>query len=255
VRIRSQPSLPGTDFYFTCLPHLRLTANHLACEKALPADRNEFYESYSCSIEAYYYSAGRMLFLTSSVLLSLIPFVVSQTSTDCDPTKKSCPDDPAFGASTAFNFQQTGVDSDWVVLGSGEKISQDSNGLHFTIDGDGQSPTLCSKGTISSCIWVLSADQCVQTIYFSARLQLPSRLRQVTGSSLRLSCSPMTLTKLIGNGWEVRRPLSNPITFPRVTQHHSTEVARTTSGTLNPRFTVPSHLPACISNPVCSLFD
>ena len=182
-----------------------------------------------------------MFFIVSSVLLGLIPFVASQTSTNCDPTKKSCPDDAAFGASTTFNFQETGVDRDWIVLGSGEKISQDGNGLHFTIDGDGQSPTLCSKGTLSSLAWILSADQCVQTIYFSARLQLPLKRRRVTGSSLRLSCSLMTLTKLIGNGWEVRRPLSNPITFPRVTQQHSTEVARITSQTLNPRFTVPSH--------------
>jgi len=185
-----------------------------------------------------------MFFIVPSVLLGLIPFVASQTSTVCDPTKKSCPDDPAFGASTTFNLQKTGVDSDWRVLGSGEKISQDGNGLHFTIDGDGQSPTLCSKGTLSCLAWILSANQCVQTIYFLVQLQPPSRRRRVTGSSLHLFCSLMTLTKLIGNGWEVRRPLCNPITFPRVIQQHSTEVARITSQTLNPRFTVPSHPPS-----------
>lgn len=93
-----------------------------------------------------------MLF-TTSALLALLPFVVAQTSTSCDPTKKSCPADPGYNvATTTYNFQQSAPGDDWTVLGSGDKISQDGNGLHFTIDAEGQAPTLSSKSiAIHSC--------------------------------------------------------------------------------------------------------
>ena len=87
--------------------------------------------------------------LFSSVLLALIPFVAAQTSTSCDPTKKSCPADPGYDvATTTYNFQQSAPGSEWTVLGSGDKISQDSSGLHFTIDAEGQAPTLASQSRL-----------------------------------------------------------------------------------------------------------
>lgn len=91
-----------------------------------------------------------MLF-AASPLLVLLPFVAAQTSTLCDPTKRSCPPDPGFDqATTIYNFEQTGIDDTWEVLGSGDQISQDGNGLHFTIDGDGEAPTLATKSTFHS---------------------------------------------------------------------------------------------------------
>jgi hypothetical protein len=91
-----------------------------------------------------------MLF-AASALLALLPFVAAQTSTLCDPTKKSCPADPGFDqATTVYDFQKSGLDDTWDVLGSGDKISQDSNGLHFTIDGPGEAPTLATKSTFYS---------------------------------------------------------------------------------------------------------
>jgi hypothetical protein len=91
-----------------------------------------------------------MLFAASG-LLALLPFVAAQTSTLCDPTKQSCPPDPGFDQpTTTYNFQQSGLDDTWDVLGSGDKISQDSNGLHFTIDGPGEAPTLATKSTFHS---------------------------------------------------------------------------------------------------------
>lgn len=88
--------------------------------------------------------------LFASALLALIPIVAAQTSTLCDPTKKVCPADPGFDqATTTYNFQKQGLDNTWNVLGSGDKISQDGNGLHFTIDGEGQAPTLSTKRTFT----------------------------------------------------------------------------------------------------------
>jgi hypothetical protein len=82
----------------------------------------------------------------ASAFLALVPFVAAQTSTLCDPTKQVCPADPGFDqATTTYNFQQKGIDDTWNVLGSGDKISQDSNGLHFTIDAAGEAPTLSTK--------------------------------------------------------------------------------------------------------------
>jgi len=84
--------------------------------------------------------------LVASALLALVPFVVAQTSTLCDPTKKACPADPGFNqATTIYDFKKQGIDNTWAVLGSGDKISQDGNGLHFTIDAAGEAPTLSTK--------------------------------------------------------------------------------------------------------------
>jgi hypothetical protein len=88
-----------------------------------------------------------MLF-AASTLLALLPFVIAQTSSSCDPTKKTCPPDPGYNvASTSYNFQQSAPGSDWTVLGSGDKIKQDSSGLHFTIDAEGQAPTLATTSS------------------------------------------------------------------------------------------------------------
>jgi hypothetical protein len=97
-----------------------------------------------------------MLFAVST-LLALLPFVTAQTSTLCNPTEKSCPADPGFDqGTTTYNFQQSGIDDTWTVLGSGNKISQDSGGLHFTIDAAGQAPTLATKR--NSPVFAVNAD-------------------------------------------------------------------------------------------------
>ena len=86
------------------------------------------------------------MYLAASTILALLPFVVAQTSTVCNPLDKTCPADPGFDQeTTTFDFQTTAPGNLWTVLGSGDKISQDSGGLHFTIDAAGQAPTLTSK--------------------------------------------------------------------------------------------------------------
>jgi hypothetical protein len=86
-----------------------------------------------------------MLF-TASAILAILPFVVGQTFTSCDPTNSTCPADPGYDvATTTYDFQTTGLGSDWTILGSGDKITQDSSGLKFTIDAAGQAPTLTTQ--------------------------------------------------------------------------------------------------------------
>jgi len=92
------------------------------------------------------------MLIAISTLLTLLPFATAQTSTKCNPTMQSCPADPAFGqTTTTFDFQTSGYEA-WTVLGSGDQISQDSNGLHFTITAAGQAPTLVSNGNLLSTI-------------------------------------------------------------------------------------------------------
>jgi hypothetical protein len=88
---------------------------------------------------------NKMLFAVSTLLALLPAFISAQTSTLCNPTEKSCPADPGFPATTVYNFQQSGLDDTWDVLGSANMISQDGNGLHFTIDASGQAPTITTK--------------------------------------------------------------------------------------------------------------
>ena len=89
-----------------------------------------------------------MLYLLSTLLALILAYVAAQTSTTCNPTNTTCPADPGYDvATTTYNFQQQAPGTDWIVLGSGDQISQDSNGLHFSIDAEGQAPTLCSEST------------------------------------------------------------------------------------------------------------
>jgi hypothetical protein len=89
------------------------------------------------------------MIFAASVLVALLPFVAAQTSTDCNPTEKSCPADPGFSqSSTWFDFQTGSLGDSWDVLGFSNLITTNSNGLQFSITESGQSPTIASKGTI-----------------------------------------------------------------------------------------------------------
>jgi len=98
-----------------------------------------------------------MLFATSA-LLALVPaFVAAQTFTSCDPTKTTCPPDPGFSnGTTTWNFQAGATLDMFTVLGNPEKIAVDSTGLKFTIDAEGQAPTLSTKGILRHRIILIS---------------------------------------------------------------------------------------------------
>jgi len=111
----------------------------------------------------------------------LVPFVAAQTSTLCNPTEKTCPADPGFDQpTTVYNFQQTSLDDTWDVLGSANMISQDSGGLHFTITGAGQAPTITTKRTFPATLCILNAD-CVEYLFFGT---VTATLEAATGAGI-----------------------------------------------------------------------
>jgi beta-glucanase (GH16 family) len=67
----------------------------------------------------------------------------AQTSTTCDPTKKSCPDDPALGKSVFYDMTK-GAPQDFTVS-TGAAPTFDNTGAVFTISKSMQSPTMSSK--------------------------------------------------------------------------------------------------------------
>jgi len=86
---------------------------------------------------------------TRQLLLCLFPAfiapVFAQTSTSCDPTKKSCPADPALGIDYLFNFTSAPTDDSWNMAAGTGAINYGSNGAEFTISEKLQSPTMQSK--------------------------------------------------------------------------------------------------------------
>ncbi|KAI9842717.1 MAG: hypothetical protein M1838_003015 [Thelocarpon superellum] len=68
----------------------------------------------------------------------------AQTSSACDPTKKSgCPADPALGTSESWDFTKGAFPSSWTPTGG--VPTYDSNGVSFTVAKSGDSPTLVSN--------------------------------------------------------------------------------------------------------------
>ncbi|KAH8592517.1 concanavalin A-like lectin/glucanase domain-containing protein [Bisporella sp. PMI_857] len=75
----------------------------------------------------------------AAVLLSTLSLVQAQTFTKCDPTKKTCPADPALGKSITTDFTK-GESSDWHAL---EGTTMDYNGgANFIIAKNTQAPTM-----------------------------------------------------------------------------------------------------------------
>jgi hypothetical protein len=89
------------------------------------------------------------IMLSRSTLISacalLVPFlsypVAAQLTTLCDPTKKSCPADPAFGTAHTFYFNSTPT-AGLFNISAGTASYDATNGANLTIPGKGYSPTL-----------------------------------------------------------------------------------------------------------------
>ena len=75
--------------------------------------------------------------------LATIGSVNAQTFTDCNPTEKSCPADPAFGTDHSWNFTESLNDKIWDV--STGNIDFTDEGAKFSITKKLESPTLQSK--------------------------------------------------------------------------------------------------------------
>lgn len=77
---------------------------------------------------------------TTAALLSALSLVQAQTFTDCDPTKKTCPADPAIGGTLETDFTK-GASGDWS-LAQGTVMSYGSDGAYFDITIKHEAPTI-----------------------------------------------------------------------------------------------------------------
>ncbi|KAJ5162009.1 hypothetical protein N7492_007401 [Penicillium capsulatum] len=79
-----------------------------------------------------------------AALAAAAPITLAQTSTECDPTKKSCPDDTGSTESTLeFDFTKE-VDGDMWKTTAG-KVNTGSDGGEFKVAKKGDAPTIQSK--------------------------------------------------------------------------------------------------------------
>lgn len=79
-----------------------------------------------------------------AVGLSLLSTATAQTSTSCDPTKKTCPSDVGLNqASYSVDFTK-GASSDWNMT-YGSVLYDGTNGANFTISKSGDAPTMQSN--------------------------------------------------------------------------------------------------------------
>ncbi|UPX14674.1 Licheninase [Ascochyta rabiei] len=78
-------------------------------------------------------------------LLLAVTNTVAQTTTSCNPTEKTCPDDTALSSSTyTHDFTTSGADDNaWNVTAG--KVTYTSSGAEFTINKPGDAPTIQSK--------------------------------------------------------------------------------------------------------------
>jgi hypothetical protein len=88
-------------------------------------------------------------FLASAVVLlassALFQHAAAQTTTDCQPLNTTnCPADPAFGMDYTFHFNATPSTDTWETT-AGSVTYDVNNGATFTINKQGDSPTIRSK--------------------------------------------------------------------------------------------------------------
>ncbi|KAI1800276.1 glycoside hydrolase family 16 protein [Daldinia bambusicola] len=82
------------------------------------------------------------LLSTTAVVLAATQLVSAQTHTDCDPTKKKCPADPALGTTVTVDF--TKGENSLFKAADGTTLSYDKNGAVFTINKETEAPTITS---------------------------------------------------------------------------------------------------------------
>ncbi|KAI1073443.1 glycoside hydrolase family 16 protein [Whalleya microplaca] len=82
------------------------------------------------------------LFSTAAVVLATTQLVSAQTYTDCDPTKKTCPADPALDGTVTVDFTKGA--NKFFKEADGTKLTYDSNGAVFTINKETEAPTITS---------------------------------------------------------------------------------------------------------------
>lgn len=85
----------------------------------------------------------RSFLLPAAVLLGAAQFALGQTSTKCNPLNSTCEPDPAFGTDFNFVFNTTPNEAAWE--NHVGKVTYGDDGAEFTINKQGDSPTIRSK--------------------------------------------------------------------------------------------------------------
>jgi beta-glucanase (GH16 family) len=107
-------------------------------------------------------------------LALLATHAVAQTSTTCDPTKKTCPEDPALGTTfqTTFNESMVAFDPDFFNLTAGtDLVSFSDKGAELTIAKQGDSVTVETAfyimfGTMEIIFQAASGQGIISTVVF-----------------------------------------------------------------------------------------
>ena len=85
-------------------------------------------------------------YLSWTLLAALVAPSVAQTYTSCDPTKISCPDDPALGTAYTWNMTNSTLDTTngvWNLTGPG--VTQTTSTAMFSMKQKGDAPTIQSN--------------------------------------------------------------------------------------------------------------
>lgn len=84
-----------------------------------------------------------MIFASTLGVMALAAVASAQTFTNCDPTKKTCPSDPALGMEWNQTFTKTSkFDSDiWNITAGAPLITQTDDGAVFALEHSGDSVT------------------------------------------------------------------------------------------------------------------
>ncbi|OBT64610.1 hypothetical protein VE03_06359 [Pseudogymnoascus sp. 23342-1-I1] len=85
----------------------------------------------------------RSNFFSAAALLAVAQLVAAQTSTDCQPLEKTCPDDTALGTTKTIDFT-AGKSSEFTTL-AGTTVEYNSEGIVFDITNEKQAPTIESN--------------------------------------------------------------------------------------------------------------
>ncbi|KAJ6436971.1 cell wall glucanosyltransferase Mwg1 [Purpureocillium lavendulum] len=80
------------------------------------------------------------VFSAAAVVRAASSLVSAQTSTLCNPLKKTCPADTAFGGTTTCDFTKGACST--FDLADGTNLKYDSQGAVFTITKDSDAPTI-----------------------------------------------------------------------------------------------------------------
>ncbi|ELR09348.1 hypothetical protein VC83_02735 [Pseudogymnoascus destructans] len=85
----------------------------------------------------------RSSFFSAAALLAVAQLVAAQTFTECQPLKKTCPDDLALGTTKSIDFT-AGESKDFFAL-AGTTLKHTADGVEFDITSEKQAPTMESN--------------------------------------------------------------------------------------------------------------